>query len=291
MNTISQNSVGNAFKCTLLFGSIVVSGTAIGLAILWALERAQQLLHKMYDARNVHNSDVVLVLTAKHDDNGSLSFIKPVTAFRLHNQKHTKIVYKTVSSLGDIQSAIETMKTQNNRLKGLWIHAHGSTTGFQLGEDLHDPNSEIRNSDSIDSRYHVHLENAKCLRRSFSKLEDDAVIILQCCSTGKIKNDGRASIAQTFATIAPGRRVIAPTKNSNASQLHFRWKDNLLDATFLKPKTTRLTGLLGKIATIFYKCLHFASVGYYGESMTARHKEYVPHKCQIKGKKGARTRS
>lgn len=199
-----------------------------------------------FSEKSIYNSDVVIVLIAKHDPNGALSVPTPIASFKLHNQNKTKIIYKAVSTIQDINSLIEKVKNQDNRIHGLWIHAHGNKTKFVLG-----PN-EVCDEQTISQ-----------LQGSLQKLEDRAVVLLRCCEAG-------LSLAEKIAHLAPGRYVIGPKSTSNGFSFHFEWKDDSISAHFIGPKKIIANNLLQRVYNIFLSFLYAVSFGYYGEDFTAR---------------------
>lgn len=250
------------------------SQESISRACLFFLRPINLWFFKNYDGRNVENSDVVLILIAKHDMNGALSVPKPLTTFRLHNHKTTKIVYKEVSQIEDITSAINDLKTRSNRIKGLWINAHGTSCGFRLDQHETVSNCNYPMAQLFPGEARLGKGNAFQLRDALHKLEKDAVIALTSCSTAYIGSEGHRSIAQTFATLAPGRLVYAPTKDVRVVGMHFTWERDALKPCFMTEHVSGRTGLLGKISNFFYTSLFLFSCGTYGTSMTAVHRSY-----------------
>src|SRR5438045_1900689 len=80
----------------------VVSG-----AIKYIFSIATEFLHKRYDGTNVRDSDVVVVLTATKDHNGAMSLPKPIVNMKLLCQKDVTIIYKRVSTIQEINSAVK----------------------------------------------------------------------------------------------------------------------------------------------------------------------------------------
>jgi hypothetical protein len=234
---------------------------------------------KFFDGYRVKNSDIILILIAKTDHNGAFKTDDLNNLFKLHNQNRYKVIYREVSTISDIYSTIKTLKNdQNNRIKGLWIQAHGNPRGFLLNEKQ--KGGFIINTSSFNPTSYQFKSNGNGnveeLTVALTLLEKNAVILLDSCSTGRIdtSQDNR-SIAQTIASLAPGRTVIAPTTIVSALSLKFEWKmesdDLLIGGKFINPKTARIKGLMGKIANLFYIIVYLASPNFYGENVTARY--------------------
>jgi len=222
-----------------------------GLFTLW--------LYYRYDGSDVQNSDVILVLKAKHDHNGALSLPHFENSFQMHNFTKERIVYRNISSLNDINRELEQQKLKNNRIKALHIHAHGSSDGFRIAD-----------------RAAVLRFNARWLKPGLSLLEKDAIIVFESCSTERIDMAGNRSIAQTFASLAPGRRVYAPTKDLSGYGTHFKWDKGIFEPVFTTPKVVSGNDLFAKITNIFNIALYILTLGNYGDNMTAIY-QAVPH--------------
>lgn len=225
------------------------------------------LLH-VYDGKKITNSDVVVVLIAKDDHNGSLSIPRFPTIFRLHNQSHSKIIYKEMGSIDDVNAAITQVKDQNNRIKGLWINAHGAPQGIFLGKEIANYNHIVMNYNKKVDGKSIGSGNAKKLAAGLKKLENDCVIILDSCSTGKLDGHGNPSIAQTIAKLAPHRKVYAPNRPCAVLGTHLGWQDKDLTVRFKAPIKSTQTGMCGKLLNLFYICLFAYSNGHFGDDTT-----------------------
>lgn len=227
-----------------------------GLFSLW--------LHKVWHGRDVSDSNIVLVLTAKKDHNGALSIPDFGTTIKLHSQKNMKIVYRKVGSIEDCNRAIVEMKSRNNRIKGLWLNAHGDPRGFDLGKPRSNMNHMVLN--------YRHFGNAQILQ--LAHLEPDAAIILRSCSTGHVDQKGASCVAQTIATLAPNRKVFAPITDINGVSTHFTWKKGSLCVKFTTPKKSQAKGFLRKIANFINNALFVYSSGHFGKNDTAVFKSH-----------------
>ncbi|QLH37468.1 MAG: DUF4347 domain-containing protein [Parachlamydiaceae bacterium] len=85
-----------------------------------------------------------------------------------------------MSNLKDIQDQIDKVQKQNNKIKAIWIRAHGSPTSLCL-----------------DKNSYLNLSNISQLSPSLNKMEPEGSIILDSCSTGREKNF--LNIAQAIA--------------------------------------------------------------------------------------------
>lgn len=181
----------------------------------------------------------------------------------LHAQDHTKIIYEEVSSIDDIDSSIEKIKSQNLKIKGVMLFAHGSPGMLELEENNYLTNYPFRHKGKR------HIRNTELLRDAFSQIEEDGVIILKSCRTGHVNNEGKPSLAQTIASLAPGKLVIAPTQDiPGAGGGVFKWTNEKPDMTFTVEKKSEENSLLAKMRKIFN------TIGFvlfrYGDDVTAR---------------------
>lgn len=209
----------------LFVGSIATAGPAIrlGFGILTILGGLSiQLLATDYtldqvdlsrfergrEGTDVFDKDILLILTAKKDFNGALQSMNAATLTELKNQTKYVVVCRRVESASEMCQAIQQMKNQRNRIQGLWIHAHGDTNSFQLGEEK--PSTYYVSNTSPEWRSF----SLEPLRSPLSLLEKNATIVLQSCSTGKVRDKQTAAIAQTIADLAPQTTVYAPIDSS-----------------------------------------------------------------------------
>lgn len=206
----------------------ILTGVLAGLIARTTYMHFARNSAKLINNQDVVNSDVVLVGTAKYDHNGAFSFQNSGQISKtLYNQDHTKIVERSISSIEELDTFLTQMKTQNNRIKGLIIRAHGSPDTCDLD-----------NSECISTNVGRNIDK---LHAPLQKLEKDATIILISCSTGK-PIDGRLNMAGTIANLAPGRIVMAPKTIANINEVDFQWKDKKLHAVFKEGKID-ITGI------------------------------------------------
>lgn len=189
-----------------------------------------------------------------------------------------EVVCKDVATLGDISNAIFQMKKQNNRITSLWIRAHGISTGFTLNKFPKELPRDPMQSPYISNLYPYYA--LKLLKPALSLIEKDATIVLGSCSTGRINAEGAKSIAQSIATLAPGRRVIAPTQKVSAFETRFI-SVSPFEIGFYKPKLSRASGRLRKIANAFYKAFFLFGGPKSGTSITARYRCTVLEKDEV----------
>jgi hypothetical protein len=172
---------------------------------------------------------------------------------------------RKVSKLIEISQAIEDAVSRGNIIKGLFIHAHGSSENIYLGSynkaimaaklekferimtnrSLNDQErAECRQCfDQILSLW-LHKENVDQLESSLQKLDPQALIILGSCQTAGVSNQGE-NIAQRIAKYANGRKVIAPAENT--SSLAIMINPQTLQVKFLSTQSSDLGDTVKKI--------------------------------------------
>jgi hypothetical protein len=200
------------------------------------------------------DKDVVLFLTAAHNPIWGLSF-HPFITHKLKRSGKVKLVKKTVSGVADLHKEIAELKKQGANIRGLWINSHANCNAILLGkgEDFTGDNW-ISNHPAIKCEKKIAL--AKPLKKAFSKLDKDAFIVLNGCEIARVTPEG-PSIAQTVASLAPGRTVFASTRPINVYSTTFRWikkDDNNYegDVTFMSPKLSLRNGIVKLVTNIFY---------------------------------------
>lgn len=250
-------------KCFIQESVVFAVSQTFGLLNVWLKHR--------YDGSGVRDSDVIVVLTAKYDHNGALSLPHPINTFQLHNFSGVKIVYKEVSCLADINKELQLQKVAQNRIKGLHIHAHGNATGFALAEG---GKGVINHCGDFEEK-NFGRGNASRLKDGLQLLEEDAIIVFESCLTGKIDDIGNKSIAQTFASLAPGRRVYAPMKVLSGFGTQFHWENGSFEPLFTTPKRVSGSDFWARLTNLFYEVLFIYSLGYFADNMTAIHREYT----------------
>lgn len=220
------------------------------------------------DGKGVHDKDVILFVSSKYDNNGAISLFPP-GFIKVLLQKKYKIVLKEVSSLDDIQDAIELMKKQNNHIHSLWINAHGNSKGFSL-DQTEDIRQDVLNGRAVLNNTNPAFFNVReKIKNSLSSLDKDSVIVLQSCSTGNVDSEGKINIAQTIASAVPNHRVIAPTQDIALIGTEVRDLEKM-DIRFRCNKRSLNRGVFGKIKNVCHKILFLYSGGSYGRNVTAR---------------------
>jgi hypothetical protein len=227
-------------------------------------EKISFWIFKKYDGSHINNSDVIVILIGKDDSNGAISAPLP-NSFKIHNQERMKIVYQQVSVIEDIDSIFNKMKAQNNRIKGLWGNMHAYSGGLAFSQAC-----VLKNYQTMPEGQPVGRGNVDQLKEALQKLDEQAVIVLLGCETGRVDDQGNTCIAQTLASLAPGRTVIAPIEDVDGLGFNLEWKNDSLDVTFKAPKTTRKKGIRGILKNLFYEMRFTLSLGKYGKNITGR---------------------
>lgn len=143
----------------------------------------------------VANSDVVLVLEAKHDHNSTFQEDQRNIFYKV--KKKYALAYEKVSGLGDIAKSIDRVIMRNNRIKAIWIRGHGNPISICL-----------------DKKSDLNIWNVALLKYHFRHLDPHGCIILDSCSTGGKNSREELNIAQKIALLAKGRKVIAPSRDT-----------------------------------------------------------------------------
>lgn len=223
--------------------------------------RLNQYLFKKYDGEKLSNCQALVIFT--QNNAGMINEL----SLKLHWQTHTQIVYKEVSSLNEIDRAITSLKSNNISIKGLIFCAHGCSNGFILCKDEFVVNTQPKSNS-------LGIKNIRVLKHSLSQLEKDAVIIIKSCSTGKINSKGHFCLAQSIASLARERLVIAPAKDVPINGCKFRWNKELPDYTFRIIRKSTCRGLRKTAENIFYFLRFLFPFGDYGTNITV----YFKHK-------------
>lgn len=222
--------------------------------VTYALTRIPQFLYdrmKNY-GRNVIGSDVVMVVIAKDDPSGALTI---PSGFELRNlfTRQVKFVYRTVSTLKEIDDFASQLKKRDNRIHGLWIKAHGECEGIGFGPDFtNETYMWIHNPTKTFPKRH--------LRTTFDSLEKEALIILNSCKTANKKCG--VSIAEHIHKLSR-RTVFAPKHSVTSGGTKITFDGRHLKATFLKRKN------LGNPFLNFFNFLIFPYLSYFGTDITA----------------------
>lgn len=147
-------------------------------------------------APNQNACDAVLIVKSRLDHNGAIETpsVRELATWRDLTQKYSLHV-ENVSSIEEINQAIEKVISQGKQIKLLWMNIHGSPKGVLLDARKMTMGSELR-------------------QIQFSKLTPDATIFLASCSTGGQaypKKRAALNVAEWVKLAAgKGRRVFAP---------------------------------------------------------------------------------
>lgn len=212
--TIPPIIASGALCCSVMMASNLLMGLSVGvLAFDWIMNRTRYSnFAREHSKVDFDNEDVILIVKAKEDHNGALNIMSHENIQKLNTQKKYKVVCKTVENIGEIKEVInEVVVEKNNRIKCLWLSAHGSPYSLNFGflETRYSNEEERFNARK---RGMINAHSVADLTDSFSKLDEDAVVILDACSTGKIRSS-TSNIAQRIASRVRGRTVFAPVED------------------------------------------------------------------------------
>lgn len=223
-----------------------------------------QKVFTQYNGDELYDNDVTIVLVQKNINLPCWRVLNP-----LNNKPQTKLIFKEVSSAEDIKLTINKLKKQNLRIQGLAIFAHGCPHGVKLAE-----NSFLVNSPVIKEKREI-FKQCNTLRNALNKIEKDAGIFLISCETGHVNSQGRKCFAQSIASLASGRKVIAPTEAIPAGGVQIKWENGKLNIGFTCPRKSGLNGIMGKIANLFLGFLYyFISPTKFSRNITAHFKDF-----------------
>lgn len=223
------------------FAIILPIPTAIFLPIYirdFALEIKKELfeIYKKNLSLPTSNQNVVLVLEGTHDHNGAFS-VDQRTEFNKLGKK-CRVIFHKISHVKEITSSVEKTLEQNNRIKAIWIRCHGSPEKLTLGKG-----SDL----SYDN-----VAELVPLR----KIDPEARIILQSCSTGGLYFDSKLPNIAQLVCYTTNRPVIAPKVPIAIGLLRVP-EDNPLNVTFWNeiPKTDNrvIKAYQGTLATRIYQ--------------------------------------
>ncbi len=251
-----------------------LTGVTVGIllppVILYGVNKA---FHSFKESRNsdaVFDKEVILVVNAKEDHNGSLVLQGISQSMKFHlSQNRYQIVYQQASSFEEITNTVVKLKQQNNRIHALFFNTHGWSRGFVLdkAENNHESWS---NGVLLTNRNPTSHEIArKKFKECFQHLDEKTVIVLHSCSTGFVNFTGRPSIAQTIAECAPRCLVYAPTQDFIGLSCSIN-SCTPLEVSFKAPKITP-----SAVTTIFNMLLYGSSLGRYGQDSTARFRKVL----------------
>lgn len=232
-NCSASATIANiANVATVIFSSTLATFSLTALSLNYVCEQTQ--VKRFVDVKTgegIFKKDILLMFTAKNDHNGALKSCSALSV--LNSQNKYEVVCKEISSINEINETIKQMKDQKNRIRVLWISAHGHPHEISLGE-------ETTTNDAYDiSNYnHAIRDFLDPLKKGFSLLEKNATIVLSSCSTGVINEDDVPNIAQSIASLCPGRRVFAPTKPTTETLIT---NFEPFSVEFLYGKTTDMT--------------------------------------------------
>lgn len=208
------------------------------------------------------SSRIALCITSEEVHNqksimGTYSSLRnPFKSIKGKKDSKMKVVCKTVANLEEINIFAKKMKDQNNELCGLIIRAHGTPFAIILSKTEY----------TLENKSFLYERNIKSLQPTFSLLEKDAAVILQCCSTGKIIDD-EAPIARTICKIAK-KTVYAPTDDVNELGSDINVRANTISAKFRGQIKSHATSLLSSLLDLIYKILFIGCL--IGQDITAK---------------------
>ena len=184
-------------------GSSALAGVSLGKHIVDVEKGRTSLYKKAHPINTVQNKEIALVLEATDDHNDAFKFQMPIQL-----EKKYPLAFKNISNINQFSEAIDESIQQNNKIKVLWIRAHGSPQSMTLGKA--DNENEYLAIAGIAGK-RISIFNVQQLEESLKKLDPQAVIVLQSCATAKQIKNGWENIAQKIARIAEGRKVICAT--------------------------------------------------------------------------------
>ena len=199
------------FSTPLVAPILIIAVIALNLVgtFLWSTIFFQEIKNtlfiqfkKNHTIDKVHDKHVVLILEAEYDHNGAFNHDQRKEFYKIQNSYYA-IAFKKISNLQDISKSIKEMYDGNNQIQALWIRAHGTPRNMCLGND--DENENF-----------LTIKNVVKLEKQLKLIDPKGYIILDSCSTGG-KNKNSLNIAETIAKLAPGRTIIAPSENLEAS--------------------------------------------------------------------------
>jgi len=152
------------------------------------------------------NSSVILVLMGEDD-----LVTSPATFEELERQSGYKVVFEKMD-LDLFPYRIDALKKNSSKIEALWIRTHGMPT--QMIFDCYGSCIEVPKHSWEEKQLKIY----KTFKTQFSKLEEQAPIILESCHTGQEipseKGETQENIAQVIARLAGGRTVYAPSREA-----------------------------------------------------------------------------
>lgn len=154
------------------------------------------------------NQSVILILNGQYD-----LAVSPDCFRRLEKESNSVIKFVKIEKMDQIEYEIEHLKKDNNQIKALWIRAHGTpvSIGFSSGAKIKIEPNTILEDQVIQKEIN---KSQVFLKKQFDQLEPDAPIILESCSTGKKRANGKENIAQVIFSASGGRTVYAPSEDT-----------------------------------------------------------------------------
>lgn len=217
-------------------------------------------IYRLYNGKDIFNSDVILVFVAKYDWNGAYSHPSPVHIFRTLFNSGPTLVYKIVSSIEQINAFTFEQKMHGNRICGLWIKAHGKTNGIHLGKGyIHE------------ATYHTYINinyvqtDASLLLPTLNQLEPHAAIVIESCKTGQRNLNG--CFAERIAQLCPNHSVYASESSVMGIGSDCRVENRTLVATFIDFRSSH-TGIVGFLVDAVNFLVLNATLGYVGIDRT-----------------------
>lgn len=195
---------------------IIVTAASLGISLMFSALFFQNIKESLFTQfkknhaiDKVANSDVVLVLEAKHDHNDSFQWDQRNIFCGV--KKKYALAYEKVSNLKDVAKSIERVLMRNNQIKAIWIRGHGNPESIGL-----------------DNESELNMRNVALLTHHFRQIDPKGCIILDACSTAGEKSKGDLNIAQKIALLVEGRKVIAPSQDTTQFSIKVG-KENPLD--------------------------------------------------------------
>ena len=138
-----------------------------------------------------------MILEAQDDHNGA--FQQDQRNLFNQIQKKYAIAYEKVSDIEDIAESINRVLQNNNKIKAIWLRAHGNPQGICL-----------------DKHSWLDIHNVALLKHHFRQIDPNGFIILDACSTGGKPSRGSLNIAHKIARVVEGRTVIASSQDTTS---------------------------------------------------------------------------
>lgn len=228
-----------------VLASVLPFAIAEGCAIAASMKLIDSARKVIEEWRKQHystiptNQKVALIFQSAEDHNGAFkseSLPQPL-------EDNYRPIFKTISSLKEMQQVVDQVKSQGNLIHMLWINAHGSPQSLQLGK-----------------RKYLTAQKNRKFTYIANQLESKAPIVFSSCLSG-----APGGVAASLARSIGDRTIYASKFSFSGSQLsvkckkgfkfsikQFRWED-------FKPTRAKC---LTKIGLIILEILHFLSFGH-----------------------------